>query len=75
MLPMSDLSFSECLRSRLWDRQGPTGLLRLAAVGMSAAPTDPWRSRQPALVLVDDRHRPDDPIRPRGDIGGGQGAV
>jgi hypothetical protein len=28
-----------------------------------------------ALVLVDERQRPDDAIEPRGDVGGGQGAV
>jgi hypothetical protein len=28
-----------------------------------------------ALVLVDERQRPDDAIEPRDDVGGGQGAV
>ena len=36
---------------------------------------DPWRSRQSALVLVDDRQRPDDALGSRGDLGGGEGAV
>ena len=33
------------------------------------------RSRQSALVLVDDRQRPDDALGSRGDPGGSQGAV
>ena len=33
------------------------------------------RSRQSALVLVDDRQRPDDALGSRGDLGGGEGAV
>ena len=33
------------------------------------------RSRQSALVLVDDRQRPDDALGSRGGSGGGQGAV
>jgi hypothetical protein len=32
---------------------------------------DPWRSRPPALVLVDDRHLSDDTLRPCGHILGG----
>ena len=36
---------------------------------------DPRRSRQSALVLVDERKRPHDTIGPGGDLGRGEGAV
>jgi hypothetical protein len=36
---------------------------------------NPGRSRQSALVLVDDRQRPDDALGPRGNLGRGQGAI
>jgi len=36
---------------------------------------DPWRSRPPALVLVVHRHLSGDALGPRGNFGGGQGAV
>jgi hypothetical protein len=46
-----------------------------AGLGGWAHLPDPRRPRQSALVLVDDRQRPDDTGGSRRDLGGGQGAV
>ena len=50
--------------------KGPTGLHRLLR-RMSSWPhlRDPWRSRQSALVLVDDHHRSHGALGPCGDFG------
>src|SRR3954451_10130534 len=46
-------------RPRRWHRQGPPGLHRLLRrLGYRPYLRDPRRSREPALVLVDDRQWP-----------------
>ena len=49
--------------------KGPTGLHRVLR-RMSGWPhlRDPWRSRQSALVLVDDNHRSHGALGPCGDL-------
>jgi hypothetical protein len=47
----------------------------VTAVGNRAHLSDLRRSRQSALALVHERQRSDDTIGPRGNSGGGQGAV
>src|SRR4051812_11195662 len=63
-------------RPRLRDRQGPPGLHRLyRRVECRPHLRNARRSRQSALVLVDDRQRSDDARGSRGDPGGSQGTI
>ena len=52
------------------DKDRPTTQSLLAS-GRPAASTDPRRSGQSALVLVDERQWPDDALGPRGHVGRG----
>ena len=57
------------------DKDRPDYTVYYRRVGGRPHLRDPRRSRQSALVLVDDRQRSDDTLGSRGDARGSQGAI